>query len=178
MTSWRHNYIGEWTKFLHRSRATVFIVVSQARFSHGRARAILLLVGKWWCVFGSYDSVLLERGNRSLSTNCLLSWMIRTTVAWLSPVAFTVWLTEPMVMPPVIHWSSCTLNTTCTMHLVPALTFQLVCTWCKMYYVAISAYGHMTVASCLVWVDHSWNSTTGISWWGSTERKHDIALIL
>ena len=67
------------------------------------------------------------------------------------------------------------LNTTCTMRLVPALTFQLVCTWCKTYYVAISAYGHMTVASCLVWVEHSWNSTTGISWWGSTQHERGIS---
>ena len=46
MTPWRHDYTGELTKFLHRSRANVFIIVSQARLSHGWARAMLLLVGK------------------------------------------------------------------------------------------------------------------------------------
>ena len=30
------------------------------------------------------------------------------------------------------------------------------------------------VASCLAWVKHSWNSTTGISWWGSTQRERCI----
>ena len=59
--SWRHDYIGEWTEFLHQSRVNVFIVVSQARLSHGRARAKLLLTGKYCRAIGSYHSVLLER---------------------------------------------------------------------------------------------------------------------
>ena len=41
-------------------------------------------------------------------------------------------------------------------------------------YVALFAYRHMTVASCLTWVKHSWNSTTGINWWGSTQRERGI----
>ena len=50
--------------------------------------------------------------------------------------------------------------------------------WCKTYYVAISTYGHMTAASCLAWVEHSWNYTTGINWWGSTQHKCGIVVCI
>ena len=45
-----------------------------------------------------------------------------------------------------------------------------------MNYVAISAYGHMTTASCLAWVEHSWNSTIGVKWWGSSQCERGIVL--
>ena len=47
-----------------------------------------------------------ELGNRSPSANCLLSCRIRNTMAGLSPVTFTIRLTELMVMSPVIDISS------------------------------------------------------------------------
>ena len=34
----------------------------------------------------------------------------------------------------------------------------------------------MTIASYLMWVEHSWNSTTWIRWWESTQREHTILL--
>ena len=44
--------------------------------------------------------------------------------------------------------------------------------WSKtLYSVTIFVYRHMIITSCLV---HSWNSTTRIHWWGSTQCKHTI----
>ena len=67
-----------------------------------------------------------------------------------------------------------TFSRASSMSLVPAPTLKLVCTWFKTYYYTISAYRQMTVVSCLAWVEHSRNSTTGISWWDSTQCECGI----
>ena len=111
------------------------------------------------------------------------SSLVNNVVLLGAAIAFC-WSRETVCLPLIVSyrvrsaqpWLAVIVcyNTTCTMHLVPMLTFQFVCTWCKTYYVAISAYWHVTVASCLAWVEHSWKFMTGRSWWGSTQREHGI----